>query len=73
MVQLDAPISQPGDYGIMRHHDDGASLLMQFAKNPQDDFLVLGVEIAGRFIGQHNFGIINQRSCDAHALLFAAR
>ena len=72
MMQFDAAVGQTRDYGIVRHHDDGASLLMQFAKQAQNNFFVRRVEVAGRFVGEHDFRIVDEGTRDAHALLLAS-
>ena len=73
MMQLDAPVGQPRHHRIMRHHDDGASLLMKLAQQPQHDFFVDRVQISRRFIGQNNSWIVDQRPRNAHPLLLSAR
>ena len=71
MMELDATIGEPGNYGVMGDHDDGASLLMKFAKQAQYDFFVDCIEIACGFVGQDDFRIVNQSAGDADALLLA--
>ncbi len=73
VMQFDATVRQSGHDGIMRDHHDGASLLMKFAQQPQHDFFILRVEIAGRFVGQNNLGIVDQSARDTDTLLLAAR
>ena len=31
-----------------------------------------GVEVAGRFVGEHDCGVRDQCACDCHSLLFSA-
>src|SRR6202163_3858100 len=71
-MQFDAAVGQTRYYGIVRHHDDGASLLMQFAEQAQNDFLVRRVEVAGGLVGEHDFRIVDEGAGDAYALLLAS-
>ena len=71
VVQFDAAVSQAGDDGVVRHHDDGASLLMEFAQQAQDDLFVNGVEVARGLVGKNDLGIVDQGARDADALLLA--
>ena len=56
----------------MRHHDDGASLAVQFAQQAQDDLFVDRVQIAGGLVGQNDLGIVDQGARDADPLLLPA-
>ena len=40
VMQFDAAVGQAGDDGVVGDHHDGASLLVQFAQQAQDDFFV---------------------------------
>src|SRR6202521_3722018 len=71
-MQFDAAVGQTRYYGIVRHHDDGASLLVEFAEQAQDDFFVRGVEGAGGLVGKYDFRIVDEGAGDAHALLLAS-
>ena len=48
-----------GDVGVVRHHHDRVTGLVQLAKNLQDNAFVGFVQIAGRFIGKNELGLIN--------------
>src|ERR1700674_137000 len=71
-MQFDAAVGQTRHYGIVRHHDDGASLLVELAKQAQDNFFVRGVEVAGGLVGKHDLRIVDEGASDAHALLLAS-
>lgn len=71
VMKFDTAVGEASDNGIMRDHDDGAALLMQLTEQAQDDFLVDGVEIAGGFVGENNFRIVNQGAGNADALLLS--
>jgi hypothetical protein len=72
MVQLDATIGEARYDWIVRNHDDGASLLVKLAEQAQHDFFVDRVEVAGGFVGQDDFRIVDQSAGNAYALLFTA-
>ena len=72
VMQFDSAIGEAGHDGIMSHHHDGASLVMQFAQKTQYDLFINRIQISRRLIGQNNFGIVDQSTCDTNALLFSA-
>ena len=54
----------------MRDHDDGhAGIFLDFAKKLEDGFAGGAVEIASGFIGEENFGTIDERASNGGALL----
>ena len=57
----------------VRDHDDGRAFLVELAQHPHHFFAVGGVEVAGRFVGQDQLGLGDQRAGDRDALLLAAR
>ena len=71
VIEHDLSLRAGGDQRVMRHHDDGGALLMQLAEQVEHNALVAFVEIAGRFVGQHQFRAVDQRPRDAHTLLLA--
>ena len=73
VMQFDAAIREPRDYGVVGDHDDGSSLAVQIAQQAQNNLFVGRIEIACRLVGQHNFRIIYQGSRDANPLLLATR
>ena len=73
VMQLDAPVGQPGHHRIVRDHHDGASLLVKLAQQPQHDFFIHRVQIPGGLVRQNDSRIIDQRPRNAHPLLLAAR
>ena len=58
-----------GDVLLVRHHNDRDSTLVQLLKNCHDLDTRSAVEISGRLIRKHHFGIVNQRAGDRDALL----
>src|SRR5271166_370781 len=72
VVQFDAAVSEAGNNRVVGHHDDGSSLLVQFAQQAQDNLLVRGVEVSRGLVGEYDLGIVDQGARDADALLFAA-
>ena len=57
----------------MRHEGNGLSLTVQFLEYHHDFVTRAGIEVAGRFVGENNYGIVHEGSCNGHALLLAAR
>ena len=56
--------------------DDDKSLVHLIAQSEKElvEFLCrLGVEVAGRLVGQHHGGLIDEGTCHGNALLLAAR
>ena len=73
VVQLDSLVSKSGHDRIVRYHHNRAALLVQFSQQPQYGLFVCSIKIAGGFIRQNDFGIVNECPGDANPLLFAAR
>ena len=61
-----------GDVQFVRDHDDGDAGVVEFLKQPHDFDAGARVEIAGRLVGQHQFGPVDQGAGDGDALLLAA-
>ena len=53
----------------MGHHDDGGSLIIQFAQQSHHFFSVFGVQITGRFISQNQFRVCHDGTGNSDALL----
>ena len=71
--EIDAAIGERADAGGVGHHQDSAAISVQVTKQIEHDFFVCFIEIAGRFVSQDQFRVIDQRPRDGYALLFAAR
>ena len=56
----------------MRNHQDADTLVVQALEQLHDLFAGMGVERSGRLIGQQNFRIVDDRSCNRHSLFLAA-
>src|ERR1700748_2947423 len=61
-----------GDVLLVCDHDDGDAALVELLKNCHDLDTRSAVEIAGRFIRQQDFRIIDQRAGNRDALLLTA-
>ena len=61
-----------GDVLLVRHHDDGVALPREFREERQDFRAGLGVEVAGRLVGQQDGRPVHQRAGDGDALALAA-
>ena len=72
MLQANDAVGLGAEVGVVRHHDDGAVLRVQFGEDAQYGLFVFGVEVAGGLVGKEDFRFVNQRAGDADALLFAA-
>jgi hypothetical protein len=55
----------------VRDHEHRASFLSEAGKVIKDRIGILGIEIAGRFVGQQKLGFEKQRSGERYSLLFA--
>ena len=58
---------------IVGYHADRRSALMKLAEEIHHRFAVLGIEIAGRFVGEQNRRIASDSPRYRHALLLTAR
>ena len=57
---------------VVGHEDDGVALLGQRPEQAHDFDPGLGVEVAGRLVGEHDRGPVGERPGDGHALRLAA-
>ena len=69
--EMDHALGVFGGDRIVCHHDDGHALLVQGAQEVQDLAPGVTVEVAGRFIGDDQDRIVDQRPRDRHALLLS--
>src|SRR5216684_3219032 len=70
-MQFQPAVGQAGDDGIMRDHDDGASLSVHFTQFAEHDFFIYGIQVAGGLVGEDDVRVVDQGAGDADALLFA--
>src|SRR5205823_13641714 len=71
VAHLDDPLTSFGRFWIMRNHDDRlVKSIVQFTKHLQDNRGVLGIQISGRFISQHDCRPIYHGARQRHTLLF---
>src|SRR5579859_5161207 len=62
-----------GGLGVVGDHDDGlAEVFVQAAQHFEDDFGILGVEVAGGLVSEQDFRFVDDGASDSDALLFAA-
>src|SRR4030095_4013230 len=74
ITHVDDTIEIGGGFGIVGDHHDGlAQILVQATKHFQDDLGILGVQVAGGFIGKKNFRFVDDGAGDGHTLLFTSR
>ena len=63
----------PGQLVVVRDHDDCFFVLcMESVKDFQDSVACRCVQVTGRFIGEEDFGIVDECAGESDALLFAA-
>ena len=72
MLQADDAVGLGAEVGVVRHHDDGAVLRVQFGEDAQHGLFVFGVKVAGGLVGKEDFRLVDERAGDADALLFTA-
>ena len=58
---------------VVSDHADGRAVLMELMQQFHYGLAILGVEVAGRFVGQENRGMAHQGPCHGDPLLLAAR
>ena len=61
------------DVQLVRHHDDGDALFVEFLEHAHDLDARLRIEIAGGLVCQQQRGLIHERPSDGYALLLSAR
>ena len=66
-------IRHRGRARLVRDHHDGAALVGARAQQPQHLGAGLGVEVAGRLVGEQQRRVVDERAGDREALLLAAR
>jgi hypothetical protein len=73
VAQHDQAIGVRGGLGVVGHHHHGlAEVVDRLAQHAQDLVARLGVEVAGRLVGEHHRRLRDQRARHRHALLLAA-
>ena len=73
MFEFDAAVREVSDGLRVCDNKNRVPRGMQLAQYVQDRGLVVFIEISCRLIRKNQFRMIDQRACDGHALLFAAR
>src|SRR5258705_10295338 len=61
-----------GDFRIMSDEHNCPALLAEFAKELENRFTGVGIEVAGGFVGEHEARIIHEGTSDSGALLLSA-
>src|SRR4051794_19750369 len=68
----DDPLGVLGDVVLVGDQDDRLARVVEPAEHVHDLVARLGVEVAGRLVGQDDVGVVDQRAGDRHPLLLAA-
>src|SRR5438046_6281348 len=71
--QLDDAIAVGCVHIRVRHLDDGGALLVQGLEHLHNFFPLIGVQIAGRLVGQDQLRVCNHRPSNADELLLSTR
>src|SRR5438445_10062006 len=72
VADFDAAGGGGGDLRLVRDEGDGPALLTEGAEQFQDHFAGVRGEVAGGFVGENDFTMIDQRTGDGGALLLPA-
>ncbi len=72
VAQVNRPMGVNGDVGFMRDNHDGVTRLVELLEQRHDFGAGLGVEIAGRLVGQQDGRVVDERARDGDALALAA-
>ena len=70
--QFEFPVCCLAKSFIVGYDDDSQPFLVELLEQSDDGFTGRAVKIAGGFVGQKQFGAVDQRSGDGHALHLAA-
>jgi len=70
---LDDAFCMACDVGVVRDDDHGMTEFVQLEQDVHDFASALGIERAGRLVGQNDFAPDHQRTGDANTLLLATR
>lgn len=54
------------------NHEGRPAGLIQFTHHRKERLARMGVQISCRLVSQHKIGLLQEGSCDRHALLFTA-
>src|SRR5262245_2651017 len=72
--QPDCPIRALGERRVVSHEQQRrAGVAIQVDEQVDDGTAVLGVEAAGRLVGEEDLGLVGERARDRHTLLFTTR
>ena len=66
---VDRAVGVAGKAGVVGHHDDGGTALVEFGEEVHNRFTVLRVEVTGWFVGKEHGGVSGERAGDGDPLL----
>src|ERR1700682_2601337 len=73
ILHLMNPIARLCDFRIVRHQQQSFSLFLHNSLQQLEGASgVRAVEISGWFIGENHAGVVSERACHGHSLLFSA-
>ena len=70
---IDAAADAPDQLAIVRGDDDRRAARVDLAEQIHDFERQIGIEVAGRLVGEHELRVVDERARDGDALLLAAR
>lgn len=71
---MDDAISEARRFWIVGDHHDGlAEIFVRLAQHVENDVGILGIQVPGWFVGEHDGRFVDKRSGQRYALLFSAR
>src|SRR5258706_4088959 len=72
VADMDRPVGEGGHVGFVRHDHDRVAGFVESRKERHDFGAGLRVQIAGRFVGEQNGRVVDERPSHRHALALAA-
>jgi hypothetical protein len=71
---MDDAISEARRFWIVGDHHDGLTeIFVGLAQHVENDVGILGIQVSGRFVGEHDGRFVDECSGQRYALLFSAR
>lgn len=72
VFHIDLPFGKSCDAGFVGHHDDRAAFAIELQEHFHDFLFGFAVEVSCGFVGENDFGVIDECSGDGDALLLSA-
>ena len=73
VTHVNNPVAVFGGFGIVSNHQNGlAQFFVRLSQHAEDDIGILGIQISGRLVGEHDGGLVDQSASQGDPLLFSA-